>query len=83
MYSVELTWQSGNPTLPVCATDGCVTTYTLTQDGTVIATLPASATSYLQTPPAGTHTYTLTANALDINGNVVASSPVATTVVVP
>lgn len=72
---VSLTWDTGNPSLPICSTNGCATTYTLTQDGVVIATLPATATSYIAYTTPVEHVYTLTANAIDPNGNVVSSTP--------
>jgi hypothetical protein len=82
-YSIQWTWQSGNPNLPICAGDGCATTYTLVQDGVVVATVPASQTSYLEPVTSGTHLYTLTANGIDNNGKVVSSTPAKATMMIP
>lgn len=86
----ELTWTgTGNPAIPLCTatvTKGCLTTYTIYQDGVVLAqNIPATALAYVATtlPPAGTHTYQLKINAVNPSGTVVASPPASTTVVVP
>lgn len=80
---------TGNPTLPFCSstvTKGCLTTYTITQDGVIVVeNIPGASLSYtLSTlPAAGEHAYQLVINGADQSGNVIQSPPATTTAVIP
>lgn len=85
-----LTWESnGNSSLPYCGSTvktACLLTYTLTQDGAVVAqNIPGAALSYVLStlPAAGSHVYQLTINGTDQSGKAIASGPATTTVVIP
>lgn len=80
---------TGNSILPFCSatvTKGCLTTYTITQDGVIVAeNIPGASLSYtLSTlPPAGEHTYQLVINGADQSGNVIQSPPATATATIP
>jgi hypothetical protein len=91
---VVLTWTSGNTgtnALPVCPSTSptsCVTGFTLSMDGTLVAgptAIGPTVTTYTQTPlPApGSHAYAIVMNGFDAVGNAVQSAAATTTVTVP